>query len=344
VADRRFFVNRGPFRLAELAKIGEAELANPGDGDRVISDVAPLDAAGNADISFLDNRRYVDIFAASGAGACIVAQTFVDRAPAGMALLVTPRPYRAYARIAAAFYPFEAPQSGVDPAAHVDSQARIGEDCEIGPGAVVSAGAVLGDRVMVEATAVVGSGVTVGADTRIGAGAVLTYCDIGARCQIHSGVRIGQRGFGFDMAPEGHLDVPQLGRVIVGDNVEIGANTTVDRGAGPDTVIGDGTKIDNLVQIGHNVVIGKHCVIVAQAGIAGSTQLGDFVVLAGQSGVAGHLKVAPGTQLAARSGIMRDTEPGARLAGNPAIQASEFFRQQAQLAKLTRERAKKSDD
>jgi UDP-3-O-[3-hydroxymyristoyl] glucosamine N-acyltransferase len=155
-------------------------------------------------------------------------------------------------------------------------------------------------------------------------------------------VRIGTRGFGFDMSPEGHLDVPQLGRVKVGNEVEIGANSTIDRGAGPDTVIGDGCKIDNLVQIGHNVRMGQGCVVVAQSGVAGSTELQDFVVLAAQSGVAGHITIATGTQLAARSGIMRNTEPMAKLAGNPAIPAKEFFRQTAVLAKLTKDRNRRN--
>ncbi|MBO6783159.1 MAG: UDP-3-O-(3-hydroxymyristoyl)glucosamine N-acyltransferase, partial [Alphaproteobacteria bacterium] len=202
----------------------------------------------------------------------------------------------------------------------------------------VEAGARLGARVTVGAGAVVGRGVSVGDGTSIGANASLSHCDIGARCQIHDGARIGTRGFGFDMSPEGHLDVPQLGRVIVGDEVEIGANSTIDRGSGPDTVIGDGCKIDNLVQIGHNVRMGQGCVVVAQAGVAGSATLQDFVVLAAQSGVGGHLTIAPGTQLAARSGIMRDTEPGAKLAGNPAIPAKEYFRQMAVLAKLAKDR------
>ncbi len=140
------------------------------------------------------------------------------------------------------------------------------------------------------------------------------------------------------MSPEGHLDVPQLGRVIIGNDVEIGANSCIDRGSGPDTIIGDGCKIDNLVQIGHNVHFGKGCVVVAQVGVAGSAHLEDFVVLAGQSGVAGHIRIAAGTQLAARSGVMRNTEPGAKLAGNPAIPAREYFRQMAVLAKLAKDR------
>lgn len=344
MADPRFFVNRGPFDLAELATIGQAELLDSSTANLKIADVAPLETAGPADISFLDNRRYVDAFVASTAGACVVAPGHVDRAPPGMALLVTAQPYRAYARIATAFYPEDGAETEIDPAAHIDSDAVIAEGCAVGAGAVIEHGVRLATGVSVAPTAFVGRGVTIGKDTQIGPGSSLTHCDVGERCRIHPGVRIGQRGFGFHMSPEGHLDVPQLGRVIIGNDVEIGANSTIDRGAGPDTIIGDGCKIDNLVQIGHNVVVGPNCVIVAQAGVAGSTRLEEFVVLGGQTGVAGHLRIASGTQSAAQSGIMRDTVPGVRLAGTPAVPVADFFRQVAFLAKLTKDKGKKTGD
>ena len=260
-------------------------------------------------------------------------------APAGMALLLSDRPYRSYALVARAFYPATISQSANHhPSAIIDSAAKIGENCTIGAYAVIAADATLGDRVRVGAGAIIEHAVSVGEETDIGANASLSHCQIGPRCLIHPGVRIGQRGFGFDMSSEGHLDVPQLGRVIIGDDVEIGANSSVDRGSGPDTVVGDGCKIDNLVQIGHNVQLGKGCVIVAQSGVAGSTRLEDFVVVAAQTGISGHLKIAAGTQIAAQSGVMRDTEPGAILAGSPAVPKSQFFRQVAVLAKLAKDK------
>lgn len=341
MADSRFFENKGPFRVAELAALAGEAAEVRGDSSRAISDVAALQDATGDNISFLDNRKYVADFETSAAGACVVAPEFADRAPAGMALILTEKPYRAYARIASAFYPGTPAEPVVHAAAFVDDRAEIDEAVSIGPNAVVEAGARISRGVQIGPGAVIGQGVSVGPETRIGANASLGFCDVGARCELHPGVRIGTRGFGFDMSPEGHLNVPQLGRVIIGDDVEIGANATIDRGAGPDTVIGDGCKIDNLVQIGHNVRMGRGCVVVAQAGVAGSAELSDFVVLAAQSGVGGHLTIAPGTQLAARSGIMRDTEAGARLAGNPAIPAKEYFRQMAVLAKLTKERGRK---
>jgi UDP-3-O-[3-hydroxymyristoyl] glucosamine N-acyltransferase len=185
---------------------------------------------------------------------------------------------------------------------------------------------------------VIGQAVRIGDDTAIGANASLSHCDVGERTLIHPGVRIGQRGFGFAIDPAGHVRVPQLGRVIVGDDVEIGANSTVDRGAGPDTVIGDGTMIDNLVQIGHNVRIGKGCIIIAQVGIGGSTVLEDYVVVAAQVGIAGHLRIGSGAQIAAKSGIMRDIAPGAKMAGTPAVPVRQFFRQVAMLENMVRKK------
>ncbi len=338
MADPRFFRNQGPIKLGALARIAGAELGPDSDPDRLIQDVAPLDTAGPDALSFLDNTKYVEAFRNSNAGACVIAAKFTEDGPSGMALLLSDQPYRCYAHIAHAFYPnatVETPDH--HPSAIIDPSASIGEGCAIGANAVIAAEVILADNVRVGAGVVVDRAVSVGADTEIGANTSLCHCAIGARCSLHPGVRIGQRGFGFDMSPEGHLDVPQLGRVIIGDDVEIGANSCVDRGSGPDTIIGDGCKIDNLVQIGHNVHLGRGCVVVAQSGIAGSAHLEDFVVLAGQSGIAGHLRIAAGTQIAARSGVMRDTEPGAKLAGNPAIPTRELFRQLTALAKLSKD-------
>jgi len=340
MADSRFFENKGPISIADLAEVAGATLSDGTDPGLLIKDVAPLDVAGPGQVSFLDNRKYISAFEASKAAACIVSPAVADLATDGMALLLSETPYRGYARIAHAFYPGASARIGTHPAAIVDDTAVLDDDVTVGANAVVEAGARLAAGVVVEAGAVVGRGVTVGTGTVIGVGASISHCDIGAACELHPGVRIGTRGFGFDMSAEGHLNVPQLGRVIIGDNVEIGANSTIDRGAGPDTVIGDGCKIDNLVQIGHNVRLGKGCVVIAQAGVAGSATVEDFVILAAQSGVAGHITVAPGTQLAARSGLMRDSEAGAKLAGNPAIPAREYFRQMAVLAKVTKDRGR----
>ena len=340
MADNRFFSVSGPFDLAELARRTGATLSDPSCAGRRVRDVAPLDSAGPEDLSFLDNRRYADVFAASGAGACVVAPEFMDRAPAGMALLLSDEPYRAYALAARAFYPEPPPVPISHPSAVIAANAVIGAGCEIGAGAVIGAGALLGARCRVGANAVVGDFVTVGDDTTIGPNASLSHCFIGSRVVIYPGARIGQPGFGFAMSKRGFTKVPQLGRVIVEDDVEIGANSTIDRGSGPDTVIGAGTMIDNLVQIGHNVRVGKYCVLVAQSGVSGSTQIGDGAVLAGQSGLAGHLTIGKGARIGGQSGVMRDVADGATVMGSPAMPIKQYFRGYATLQRLTEEKGK----
>ncbi len=344
MADPRFFVRAGPFTLGALAKFSKAELGGGADSRRMVMDVAPLGQAGPSDVSFLDNPSYVDALRRSGAGACILAPRFADQAPTGMALLLSNSPYLGYAQIARAFYPEEGPRVGVHPAAIVHPTATLGKDVSIEAYAVVGERAEIGDRVRIGAQVAIGPGVGIGEDTVIAAGASLRYCLVGKGCQIHSGARIGERGFGFATGPEGFVDMPQLGRVIVEDRVEVGANSTIDRGATGDTVIGAGTRIDNLVQIAHNVVIGRNCIIVAQAGVAGSSKLEDRVVVAAQGGVAGHLRIGAGAQVGAQSGVMRDVAAGERVLGSPSRPAKEFFRIYAAQTREARSRGGSSED
>jgi UDP-3-O-[3-hydroxymyristoyl] glucosamine N-acyltransferase len=344
MADSRFFKVAGPFTLEQLVEIAGARPAADAREAALFSDVAPLAAAGPQHVSFLDNKRYVGDLKTSRAGACLLRPEHAGQAPDGMALLLSDEPYRAYALVARAFYPERELEPRRAPSAIIDATARIGAGTRIDEGAVIGAQAEIGHRCHIGANAVIGDGVVIGDESIVGPNASLSHCLIGRRVLLHPGVCIGQRGFGFAMDPAGHVKVPQLGRVIVHDDVEIGASSTVDRGTGPDTVIGPGCMIDNLVQIGHNVQLGRGCVIVAQAGIAGSTRLEDFVIVAAQAGLIGHLKVGKGARIAAQSGVMRDVEAGAQVCGAPAIPVRQFFRQVAALQRLAEARASPPDE
>ena len=317
-----FFERAGPFALSLVAAKVGAELAPGVDGATMITDVRPLDEAGAGHLSFLDNRRYLPQLDKTSAAACLVQSAFAARVPAGTIAAVTKVPYRSFALALQQFYPEAARPKAAeskagDPLVH--PSARIETGARIEAGAIVGREAWIGRDTVIAAGAVIGYRVTVGRGSYIGPGASLVHALIGDRVVIHAGVRIGQDGFGFAMGPGGHLKVPQIGRVIIQDDVEIGANSCIDRGALKDTVIGAGTKIDNLVQIGHNVVIGRHCVIVGQVGIAGSATLEDYVVVGGQGGVAGHIRIGQGAQIAGASHAIDDVPAGARMVGTPAM-------------------------
>jgi UDP-3-O-[3-hydroxymyristoyl] glucosamine N-acyltransferase len=336
MADHRFFKVAGPFTLGALAQLTGALLSDPSAIEKTVDDVAPLQDAGASHVSFLDNKKYTSFFKATKAGACFVRPELAGDAPAGTACLTHKNPYKAYALAAQAFYPPPQPQAFLAPTAFVDDAATIGADCHIGHGAVIGKRVKIGAGSRIGALAVIEDGVEIGADCDIGARVYVTHALIGNKVRLHPGAVIGRPGFGFAIdLPAGYVAVPQLGRVLIGDDVEIGANTTIDRGAGPDTVIGQGTRIDNLVQIGHNVQIGKFCVIVSQTGISGSTQLGDYVMTGGQSGFAGHLKIGAGARIGAQSGIMRDVPPGSEVMGSPAVPIRQFMRQVAIWSRLS---------
>ena len=344
-----FFERAGPFSLRTISEAAGASAPGPTYGDLEIADVRPLDAAGKSDISFLDNPKYLPLFANTAAGACFVAAKFASQAPNGTICLITPEPYRSFAKVLTLFYPDAGtPKAAVarssDRFSSIHPSARLEEGLSVEPGAVIGKEVRIGRSTTIAAGSVIGYRVHIGQGCFIGPNATLTHTLVGNRVTIHAGASIGQDGFGFAMGKGGHLKVPQIGRVIIQDDVEIGANTTIDRGALRDTIIGEGTKIDNLVQIGHNVVIGRHCIIVAQTGISGSSELGDFVALGGQVGVVGHVKIGAGAQIAASSNVRGNVPPGVRWGGTPAKPARLWFRELTLLRQLAERKDVKIDD
>lgn len=344
--DPVFFPSATSLTLGEVATLSGAKLPEGADPDTPVTGVAPLETAGPGDLAYMDNARYTAAAAATHATVCLVSARYAAKLPPATIALVAQEPYRAFARVLARLFPSALrPESvlgeqGISAAAHVHSSARLEAGITVEPGAVIGPRAEIGSGTIIGPHAVIGPDVRIGRDGVVGAGTTIQCALIGNRVIIHPGVRIGQDGFGFAMSPRGHLKVPQIGRVIIQDDVEIGANTTIDRGASRDTVIGEGTKIDNLVQIGHNVVIGRHCVIVSQVGIAGSCTIQDFAALGGQVGLAGHLTIGMGAQVGAQSGVAGDVPAGARYGGTPAQPALAWAREVAMLKSMVANRSK----
>lgn len=337
----RFFKNAGPFTIRALADFVDAQLLRCADATALVQDVTPLETADAQAVTFYHNTRYQKALQSTQAVACLIAPEYISHAPEHLTLLVTPTPYRAYAQVCQRFYPAVSSEKDyICSTAMIASSAKIGKDCFIGPYVQIQENAVVGDDTTIEAFSLVGAGVQIGAHGHIASHVTITHSMIGDHAYIKTGARLGQKGFGFDMDARGPLSVPQLGCLRIGDNVEIGANTTIDRGSNHDTIIGDGVRIDNLVQIGHNVIIGDHSILVAQVGIAGSTELGKYVIIAGQAGLAGHLKVGDHTRIAAQSGVMKDVTSGESIGGTPAVPVRDFLKQATYLKRLIKDKGK----
>lgn len=290
-----------------------------------------LREAGSEEITFFHNPKYREDLKTIKAGACILEEKFLKFLPKGTIPLLSKTPYRSYAQVAEAFFPpllKGIQEEAVHPSVKIgqgtiihknailERDVIIGENCVVGPHTLIKEGCVIGNKVMVDHNV------------------TISHALIGNNVEIQPGTRIGQAGFGFHMDEKGHFSVPQLGAVIIGDNVHIGSNTTIDRGSLNDTIIENGARIDNLVQIAHNVHIGENSILVAQVGIAGSTHLGKFVIVAGQVGIAGHLKIEDHVRIAAQSGIMRDVKKGETIAGSPALPIKDWHKQTICLRKL----------
>jgi UDP-3-O-[3-hydroxymyristoyl] glucosamine N-acyltransferase len=345
MSEPTFFHFPSGILLGDVAEWAGAEIVK-GAPETGIAGVAPLEDASAGMLVFFDNPAYLNALQETSAAACLVSERHKDKVPEGVAALVCKDAYRSWAMVLAklfpdAMVPREPGVGGVSDRALVHDDAQLEDGVCVEPGAVIGAGAEIGAGTVIRSNAVIGAGVRIGRDCVIGANVSVQHSILGNRVYFHPGVCCGQDGFGYAMGPGGHLKVPQVGRVVIQDDVEVGANTTIDRGANRDTIIGEGTKIDNQVQIGHNVVIGRHCVLVSQVGISGSATLEDYVAIGGQSGVAGHVTIGMGAQVAAVSVVNENLAPGGRYGGTPAKPVKQWFREVAALRKLA-ERSGKS--
>lgn len=345
------------FRMASAVGVGDIAAlctarveANGGNPEAQVTGIASAASCSAGQLAFVEGRRNRHLLDGIEAAAVLVSEDLLDHVPKGVVALVVRHPHQAFARVARAMYPSAirpepvTGENGISPKAFVHAQARLEKGVIVEAGAVVGAGAEIGAGTIVGPGAVVGPDCRVGRNCFIGAHTSLLATLAGNRVVIHPGARIGQDGFGYVPGAAGLEKVSQIGRVVLQDDVEIGANTTIDRGALGDTVVGEGTKIDNLVQIGHNVKIGRCCAIAAQCGISGSVTIGNYVMLGGRVGIADHLTIGDGVQLAAASGVMHDIPAGEKWAGAPAMPVKKFFRQTAALKNLSEAPRKKDRD
>ena len=328
--DPRFYETLAPTSVADLAELSGAVLADPGRGGVVLSGVAPLQQASAATAAFLSDRKHLDALRASKAGACFVAPALQSAVPDSCVPLLTPEPQAAYARAAQRFYRVRRHEVGA-PLIHPSVQ--LEEDVALGPGVVLGPGVRVGSGTEIGAYTVVGPGVCIGRDCQLGSNVALGFALIGDRVRILSGAVIGEAGFGIAGGAAGAMDIPQLGRVILQDGVTVGACTCIDRGAYDDTVVGENTKIDNLVQVAHNCIIGRNCVLAGHVGLSGSVTVGDGAMFGGRAGIADHIDIGAGARVAAAAGVMRDIPAGETWCGAPARPIRTFMKEVAWLAR-----------
>jgi UDP-3-O-[3-hydroxymyristoyl] glucosamine N-acyltransferase len=344
MAQPTFFATPAPSTLADIAARTKAVLVDPSRGGQEVRGLASLDEAGPAQLTFFDNLKYAGQLAATRAGACLVSERFEADVPAHVAILRAKQPFRAFVQLAREMHQDALrPTSwfgseGIAPSAIIDPTARLEDGVIVDPMVLIGADVEIGAGTVIGAGAVIGPGVRIGRDCNVGARTVIQCALIGNSVLIHPGCCIGQDGYGFlFFGPEGHVKVPQTGRVLIQNDVEVGAGTTIDRGSLRDTVIGEGTKIDNQVQIGHNVTIGRHCLLAAQIGLAGSLSIGDNVALGAKVGINNHLKIGDGAQVTAMSAVKDDIPPNGRWGGHFAKPTKQWFREIVAVERLVRD-------
>lgn len=343
MADPHFYSATGPYKLSEIAEMLGGELVDvERDRDLLLSDLAPLGRAQEGMISFFGSPKYRELFERSQASACLVPaeMDLADFKESGKAFVKVDNVERRFADLADHFYPVLFKPDGVSEGAHIHETAKLEEGVTVKPGAVVSEGAEVGAGSFIGPNCVVGPNVKLGRNCILQASVTLMFCFVGDHVMIGPGSTVGSDGYGFSNGPDGHRKIPQLGRVIIQDWVEIGANSSIDRGAGEDTVVGEGTKIDNLVHVAHNCKIGRHCLLAGCVGLSGSTVVGDFVVFGGQAATAGHLTIDSHTMLAARSGVIKDVKGGGLYGGFPLKPYKDWRKEVAAIQLLIREKLK----
>jgi UDP-3-O-[3-hydroxymyristoyl] glucosamine N-acyltransferase len=339
MTDPRFFRPQGPFSLSDMASRIGAESPARDASDILIYDIGELETAKPGDLSLFSDIRYLAVLASSKASVIVTNHALARHVRDEQPVIFAADPRLAFVKAGHVLYPAQRPDGGIDPLARVHETAVVKRGTQIDFGAVIGPDVEIGEDCHIGCHAVLDAGVTVGNGSRIGPHTTIRNTLIGARVEIDSSCSIGGQGFGFVASPTGLLRMLQVGRVVIEDDVEIGANCTIDRGATGDTVIGAGTVIDNLVQIGHNVRLGRHCILSGQSGVAGSTVLGDNVMVGGQAAISDHLVIGSGARIAGKSGVMRNVEPGGTVGGYPAVPVHQWHRQTAGLMRLIRKKS-----